>query len=89
MKYAANSLDFQWMPFTANRQFKADPRLFVRGEGVYYWNHRGEKIIDGSSGTFIAMPSRQRKDGTYQDVAHPINRETREWLEAKVIGAYK
>ena len=43
MKYAANSLEYQWMPFTANRQFKADPRLFVRGEGVHYWNHRGEK----------------------------------------------
>ncbi len=50
---------------------------------------RGLKIIDGSSGMFIAMPSRQRKDGTYQDVAHPINRETREWLEGLVIGAYK
>jgi stage V sporulation protein G len=50
---------------------------------------RGLKIIEGSSGMFIAMPSRQRKDGTYQDVAHPINRETREWLESQVIGAYK
>ena len=50
---------------------------------------RGLKIIEGASGTFIAMPSRQRKDGTYQDVAHPINRQTREWLENCVIGAYK
>lgn len=50
---------------------------------------RGLKIIDGAGGMFIAMPSRQRKDGTYQDVAHPINRETREWLENLVIGAYK
>jgi len=50
---------------------------------------RGLKIIEGASGMFIAMPSRQRKDGTYQDVAHPINRETREWLESQVIGAYK
>ena len=33
MKYAANSLDYQWMPFTANRSFKADPRLLVKGEG--------------------------------------------------------
>lgn len=50
---------------------------------------RGLKIIEGSAGMFIAMPSRQRKDGTYQDVAHPINRETREWLESLVISAYK
>ena len=50
---------------------------------------RGLKVIEGSGGTFIAMPSRQRKDGTYQDIAHPINRETREWLESQVIAAYK
>jgi len=50
---------------------------------------RGLKIIEGTSGTFIAMPSRQRKDGSYQDVAHPINREAREWLESQVIGAFK
>jgi stage V sporulation protein G len=50
---------------------------------------RGLKIIEGSAGMFIAMPSRQRKDGSYQDVAHPINRETREWLESLVIGAYR
>ncbi len=50
---------------------------------------RGLKIIEGGNGTFIAMPSRQRKDGSYQDVAHPINRQTREWLESQVIAAYK
>lgn len=50
---------------------------------------RGLKIIDGSGGTFVAMPSRQRKDGSYQDIAHPINKQTREWLEGQVIGAYK
>ena len=50
---------------------------------------RGLKIIEGATGTFIAMPSRQRKDGSYQDVAHPINRDTREWLESQVIAAYK
>ena len=52
MRYAANTLEHQWMPFTANRAFKADPRLLVKAEGVYYWNHRGEKILDGSSGLF-------------------------------------
>ena len=62
MKYAANSLEFQWMPFTANRQFKSDPRLFVRGEGVYYWNHRGEKILDGSSGLFCTPAGHGRKE---------------------------
>jgi len=50
---------------------------------------RGLKIIEGASGLFIAMPSRKRKDGTFQDIAHPINMETREWMENQVIAAYK
>ena len=50
---------------------------------------RGLKIIESATGMFVAMPSRQRKDGSYQDVAHPINRESREWLERMVIGAYQ
>ncbi len=50
---------------------------------------RGLKIIEGASGPFIAMPSRKRKDGTFQDIAHPINMETREWMEAQIITAYK
>ena len=50
---------------------------------------RGLKIIEGASGLFIAMPSRKRRDGTFQDIAHPINMETREWMEAEIIAAYK
>ena len=44
---------------------------------------RGLKIIEGASGLFIAMPSRKRKDGTFQDIAHPINMATREWMETR------
>ncbi len=50
---------------------------------------RGLKIIEGSTGLFIAMPSRKRKDGTFQDIAHPINMATREWMENQVIAAYR
>jgi len=50
---------------------------------------RGLKIIDGAKGVFVAMPSRKRPDGTYQDVAHPINNETRDWMEGLIITAYK
>jgi stage V sporulation protein G len=50
---------------------------------------RGLKIIEGSSGLFIAMPSRKRKDGTFQDIAHPINMATREWMENQIISAYR
>lgn len=50
---------------------------------------RGLKIIEGSHGLFIAMPSRKRKDGTFQDIAHPINMSTREWMENQVVAAYR
>ena len=62
MKYATNSLDYQWMPFTANRQFREDPRLFVRGEGVWYWDHKGRRILDGSSGLFCTPCGHGRKE---------------------------
>ncbi len=61
MKYATNSLDYQWMPFTANRTFKENPRLIVRAEGAYYWNHKGEQILDGSSGLFCVPAGHGRK----------------------------
>ena len=38
------SLDEYWMPFTPNREFKADPQMVVRAEGMFYWNDRGDKI---------------------------------------------
>ena len=50
---------------------------------------RGLKIIEGASGLFIAMPSRKRRDGTFQDIAHPINMSTRKWMENQIIAAYR
>ncbi|MBN1164000.1 MAG: septation regulator SpoVG [Candidatus Krumholzibacteriota bacterium] len=50
---------------------------------------RGLKIIEGAKGTFVAMPSRKRPDGTYQDVAHPINNQTRDWMEEQIVKAYE
>ena len=49
-----NSLEKQWMPFTDNRGFKADPRLITEAKGVYMTSHRGTKIVDGSSGLFCS-----------------------------------
>jgi beta-alanine--pyruvate transaminase len=62
MPVAANSLENHWLPFTSNRDFKADPRLLVRAEGVYYWNHKGEKLIDASSGLFCCAAGHGRKE---------------------------
>jgi beta-alanine--pyruvate transaminase len=57
-----NSLENHWLPFTANRDFKADPRLLVRAEGMYYWNHKGGKLIDGSSGLFCCAAGHGRRE---------------------------
>jgi beta-alanine--pyruvate transaminase len=45
-----NELDSYWMPFTANRRFKLDPRLVVSAEGVHYRKHDGGLLLDGTAG---------------------------------------
>jgi len=50
---------------------------------------RGLKIIDGTKGLFISMPSRRAKDGTYRDIAHPINNEMRQMIEKAVLEKYQ
>ena len=45
-----NDLAAYWMPFTANRQFKAAPRLLVSAEGMHYTSHDGRRILDGTAG---------------------------------------
>ncbi|HTY41293.1 MAG TPA: septation regulator SpoVG [Thermoanaerobaculia bacterium] len=47
------------------------------------------KIIQGPNGLFISMPSKRKKNGEFKDVAHPLNRETRELLEKHVLGEYE
>ncbi|MBK6601816.1 MAG: aspartate aminotransferase family protein [Betaproteobacteria bacterium] len=56
------ALDAYWMPFTPNREFKAEPRMVVRAEGMYYWNERGERIIDAASGLFCCAAGHGRKE---------------------------
>ncbi|MBD3333406.1 septation regulator SpoVG [candidate division GN15 bacterium] len=50
---------------------------------------RGLKIIQGNTGYFIAMPSRKRPDGTYQDIAHPVNQDMRRQIEERILLAYE
>ena len=50
---------------------------------------RGLKIIQGTNGTFVAMPSKKRKDGEFQDIAHPINNVTRKWMEDIILSRYE
>lgn len=50
---------------------------------------RDLRIINGNNGLFVAMPSKKMKDGSYKDTAHPLNNETRQKIEDRVIDAYK
>jgi stage V sporulation protein G len=49
---------------------------------------RDLKVISGNNGLFVAMPSKKRKDGTYRDTAHPLNNETRQMIESRVLEEY-
>lgn len=50
---------------------------------------RDLKVIMGNRGLFVAMPSKRRRDGTYQDTAHPLNSDTRNMIENHVLGEYQ
>ena len=47
------------------------------------------KVIRGKDGLFISMPSRKKKSGEFKDVAHPLNNETRCWIEGRVLDEYE
>ncbi|MFC1474559.1 septation regulator SpoVG [bacterium] len=47
------------------------------------------KIIEGSKGLFVAMPSRKRADGSHEDIAHPVNREFRQKIQAALLDKFK
>ena len=50
---------------------------------------RDLRVISGTTGLFIAMPSRKRKDGSFRDTAHPLNMETREKIERSILDQYE
>src|SRR5262245_40291233 len=47
------------------------------------------KIISGASGLFISMPSKKRKNGTFRDIAHPLNSDTRRRMEETILERYR
>ena len=50
LKVTPNDLSAFWMPFTANRQFKQSPRMFVSAKDMHYTTSDGRKILDGTAG---------------------------------------
>ncbi|MBS1262354.1 MAG: putative septation protein SpoVG [Calditrichaeota bacterium] len=49
---------------------------------------RGLKVIEGGQGLFVCMPSRKLSDGTYKDIAHPIDNNFRTDIEQKILTVY-
>jgi len=70
---APNDLDSYWMPFTANRQFKANPRLLVAAEGVHYTTADGRRVLDGTAGLWCVNAGHARRE-----VADAVHRQALE-----------
>jgi beta-alanine--pyruvate transaminase len=56
-----NDLEPFWMPFTANRQFKKQPRIFVEAEGMHYTTTEGRKVLDGTAGLWCCNAGHRRR----------------------------
>ena len=92
-----------WMPFTANRQFKAAPRLLVGAQGMYYRAHDGRQILDGTAGLWCvnaghgraeisAAIARQAQEMDYAppfQMGHPLQFEAANLLAAIAPGDLK
>jgi beta-alanine--pyruvate transaminase len=56
-----STLEHFWMPFTANRAFKAAPRLLAKADGMYYWTPDGRQVLDGTAGLWCVNAGHNRK----------------------------
>ena len=59
-----DQLDAFWMPFTANRQFKAKPRLLAKAKGMHYWTPEGRQVLDGVAGLWCVNAGHGREEIT-------------------------
>ncbi len=50
---------------------------------------RDMKVIKSNKGLFVSMPSRRKKDGSFKDIVHPLNSETRKMIEERLVEEYK
>jgi beta-alanine--pyruvate transaminase len=80
---AQGDLDAFWMPFTANRQFKANPRLLTRAEGMHYWTADGRQVIDAVAGLWCVNAGHGRREIS-EAVARQLN--TMEYAPAFQMG---
>jgi len=72
MAYKDFSMEHQWLPFTPNRSFKKDPRIFVAADGMHFTTHDGKQVIDGISSLWCVGAGHNRK---------PINEAIKKQLD--------
>jgi len=73
MSERPNNLDAYWMPFTANRAFKAAPRMMVAAKGMHYTTDDGRNILDGTAGLWCCNAGHARPK-----ITEAISRQVRE-----------
>ncbi len=66
------NMEHQWLPFTPNRSFKKDPRVFVAADGMYFTTHDGKQVLDGISSLWCVAAGHNRK---------PINEAIKKQLD--------
>jgi beta-alanine--pyruvate transaminase len=66
-----SDLEALWMPYTANRQFKAKPRLLAKASGMHYWTPDGRQILDAVAGLWCVNAGHSRREIT-QAVANQL-----------------
>jgi beta-alanine--pyruvate transaminase len=64
MNATRSDLEAHWMPFTANRQFKAKPRLLAKASGMHYWTPDGRQILDAVAGLWCVNAGHGRREIT-------------------------
>ena len=72
MAYNEFRMDNQWLPFTPNRSFQKDPRVFVGADGMHFTTHDGKQVIDGISSLWCVGAGHNRK---------PINEAIKKQLD--------
>ena len=61
MTHPEFTMDNHWLPFTSNRHFRKDPRVFVAAEGMHFTTHDGRKVIDGVSSLWCVAAGHNRR----------------------------
>lgn len=67
-----------------NNQLKAFANIVIDDAFII----RNLKLIEGKNGLFVAMPSRKKRNGEFQDIAHPLNSDIRQEMEDQIIASY-